>query len=64
MSAVCRSCKAPIVWMKTRDGKNAPADAASVTPEDSAACVPFDPKRHINHFATCPQSKDWKGKKR
>ena len=52
MSVPCRSCKAPIVWLKTSRGKNMPADASSVGVDD----VLFDPAKHISHFATCPNA--------
>jgi len=37
--------------MKTTAGKNIPVDPDSVDDEDE---TDFDPKRHISHFATCP----------
>jgi hypothetical protein len=58
----CRSCKAPIVWMLTSNGKKMPVDANSVIARDEPAFARFyEPKAgHISHFATCPQSKEWR----
>jgi hypothetical protein len=51
----CRSCSAPIYWVKTRAGKNMPVDADTATRGDTQ----FDPQAgHISHYATCPQAKD------
>lgn len=50
--AKCRSCQRPIVWLRTATGKSMPADASSVGPDDGL----FDPKKHISHFATCPNA--------
>lgn len=62
----CRSCRAKIIWMKTVNGKNIPVDA----PQDNDVFIDaldraagralegdiFDSKKHISHFATCPNS--------
>ena len=57
----CRSCNAEIIWMKTSKGKTAPVNADSVDEEDRRdPNTIFDPKKHMNHFATCPQSKQWR----
>lgn len=45
----CRSCGAPIVWIKTQLGKNMPVDPDDIGPEDEV----FDPAEHTSHFATC-----------
>lgn len=47
--AYCRSCKSPIVWMKTAAGKNMPVDPDDIDTEDEV----FDPQKHTSHFATC-----------
>lgn len=52
MSSTCRSCKAPIAWLKTRAGKNIPVDAASV---DDGGTI-YDSERHVSHFTTCPNA--------
>lgn len=52
----CRSCKAPIVWMWTKNNRKAPVDAESVGIKDDRL-TEFDPKRHVSHFATCPFAK-------
>ncbi|MFP4298669.1 MAG: hypothetical protein ACLFT0_12515 [Spirulinaceae cyanobacterium] len=42
----CKSCGAEIMWAKTQAGKFIPLDLAD----------------HVPHWATCPDSKNWKGK--
>jgi hypothetical protein len=46
----CRSCNARVIWFKTALGKNMPVDEGTVEQND----VILDMKRHISHFATCP----------
>jgi hypothetical protein len=48
----CRTCNAPIVWLKTPSGKNMPVDAGSVEPDDDR----YMAGKHVSHFATCPQA--------
>jgi len=48
--ARCRSCLAPIVWFRTISGFIIPINAGSVDSQDTQ----HDAKRHIAHFATCP----------
>jgi hypothetical protein len=57
----CRSddCRARIIWLKTRDGKNMPVDADSVEPEDDE----FDPDKHESHFASCKDASKFRKKK-
>jgi hypothetical protein len=50
----CKSCHAKIIWFKTAVGRNMPVDADTVEPEDNVE--ELDLRRHISHFATCPQS--------
>lgn len=70
----CRSCQAPIYWLKhAGTGKAAPIDAA---PAPGGNCLldraggtyrliaapnraTFAGQLHTNHFATCPQAKAW-----
>jgi len=54
----CGSCGAPIVWFRTKAGKRMPVDAASTVPTDAEHQL--DLKRHISHFATCPQGNQWR----
>lgn len=54
----CRSCQAEIVWLPTTKDKKAPVNAETVEVGDTL----FDPKKHMNHFATCPHAKQWKKK--
>lgn len=51
-SSPCRSCAAPIVWLKTASGKSMPVDAPSVQAGDTT----FDASRHVTHFSTCPNA--------
>jgi hypothetical protein len=48
----CKSCGANIVWFKTESGKAMPVDAETVGSGD----MHLDLKKHIPHFATCPQA--------
>jgi hypothetical protein len=56
------------VWLPTTHGKKAPVDFASLYDADrewlerEGGTLVFDPKRMLNHFATCPQAKQWKPK--
>jgi len=53
MTAECRSCGAPIVWVKTQAKKSMPVDAHTYDAEDGLA---FNHKKHVSHFATCPNA--------
>ena len=48
----CKTCRAQIIWFKTHDGRNMPVNADTV----EAADQELDLKRHVSHFATCPQA--------
>lgn len=52
----CRSCRAPIVWLLTVNGKRMPVNADTVRDED----VQFEAGRHVSHFATCEHSDQWR----
>jgi len=52
----CRSCRARIIWFETDAGKKMPVDADTVEPDD----FELDISRHVSHFATCPQSNQWR----
>lgn len=57
--AKCRSCRAPIVFLKRGDGRPHPVDAATCNIGDER----FETsKGHVSHFRTCPNADDWKGK--
>jgi hypothetical protein len=49
----CRSCKAPIVWIRTALGKRMPVNYERVN-----GCCP--PASGTSHFATCPNASDWR----
>ncbi len=53
MTAQCRSCEAPIVWVQTQSGKYMPVDAHSYDEGDGLV---FVKDKHISHFATCPNA--------
>lgn len=50
----CSSCRAPIVWFRTKNGKRMPVDAETTKPTDAEHQL--DLTRHRSHFATCPNS--------
>lgn len=65
----CRSCGAPIRWVKTMHGRNHPIDAMPVPDGDwvlrpSAmgtlmvryTLIQGDAERYTSHFATCPNA--------
>jgi hypothetical protein len=56
----CSSCGARIVWLVTKNLKHIPVDADTVNPGDEKLELP----RHISHFATCPDAKKFRRKKR
>lgn len=49
----CRSCNAPIVFLKTAKEKTIPVNAETVKPDDKLYDAKFG---HISHFATCPDA--------
>ena len=55
-TGVCRTCGAMIVWLRTRNDKWNPVDASTVAIGDKA----YEHGRHISHYATCPQAKQWR----
>jgi hypothetical protein len=63
--AHCKTCQAPIYWLKNRNsGKVAPIDAAPTTggkgnvtpnlPDGSYIIVKPGAGTHLNHFSSCP----------
>ena len=48
----CRSCRASIIWMKTVNGKNMPVNWTEEAQGDKV----FDHKKHVSHYATCPNA--------
>lgn len=55
----CSSCRALVVWFKTRLGNNMPVDANTVTPIDTVLELP----RHVSHFATCKNASQHRKRK-
>jgi hypothetical protein len=69
MADTCKSCSAPIEWVKSaRTGKAMPLD---IEPTDNGNLVVIDGVAHprlagdtkprrTSHFATCPQAESWR----
>ena len=69
--ATCRSCGAPILWIRTQDGKRMPLDANPLPHNvlggwiiDGPVGRPYEPlfdsparTRYQAHWATCPKAK-------
>lgn len=55
----CQKCKAPMVFLLTRNNRRIPIDASTVRAGD----VMFDHTRHVSHFATCPAAAHFRKKK-
>lgn len=49
----CSGCDALIVWFRTKSGKRMPVNAETTKPTDAEHQL--DLKRHVSHFATCPE---------
>lgn len=74
--AACRSCGAPMRFIRTRKGRAMPLDAepdpsgnvviadddvAEVFPDSYAAAEAWgDRPRYLPHHASCPQAGDWR----
>jgi hypothetical protein len=70
----CRSCSAPIVWIKLTGGRRMPIDPDPVEggnirawPERGTGEVlsatgieQADGPLYVSHFATCPQAGEWR----
>lgn len=73
MSAACKSCDAPIRWVRLRPGlKPHPVDETPkkvivlsevgvVAVIDNDAPVAKMVDGYTSHFATCPDADDWRG---
>ena len=59
MTACCRSCGAPIIWVRMETGRRMPVDADSLT---TVLVVSGDRTKGAmrtagtSHFSTCPQA--------
>lgn len=73
--AKCSSCGADIFWSVTSTGKKIPIDSEPrkdgnifISNESAVYITANSPEseattpRYVSHFATCPQSKDWRKK--
>lgn len=63
--SLCKTCQAPVLWVKTEGGKNIPLDGKKVANGNIdmigglAYVVPPDGSdRYISHFVTCPQAEE------
>jgi hypothetical protein len=56
--AHCRSCLAPICWLRTVSGKWMPVNAETAEEGDEV----FQHGKHVSHYATCPQGSRWRRK--
>jgi hypothetical protein len=74
-AAECRSCRAPIAWVKTARGKNMPIDLeptglgtwlleweGEVATAHKAVQSYAGPK-YTSHFSTCPDADKWRAPK-
>lgn len=71
MSATCRTCGAPIVWIVTPAGKAHPVDAKpekrwivqnEITDGPTAGLSGTLVDTYVSHFATCPQAAEHRRK--
>lgn len=53
----CRSCGAPLKWIKSANGKWMPCDAKSTSVVMATGQVVIG---HQSHFATCPDAGKWR----
>lgn len=51
-AVACKSCGAPVVWMRTANGRPLPLSVATIEERGGV-------KFAVAHFADCPQGKDW-----
>jgi len=61
----CRSCNARLAMIPTIHGKIAPVNFDSLTPQEVVDIEKgvgffFDNKKHMSHFATCPDAKRYR----
>ena len=67
----CKSCQAPITWVKTKAGKSMPLDEVptekgNMVCEDGKAFAVTEMDRSLgkqiytSHFATCPNADGWR----
>lgn len=69
----CRSCQAPIRWIRTPRGRAMPIDVDVITTDDARAILytldgTVVPRTagvlatgHQSHFVSCPQRAQWRG---
>lgn len=54
---ICRSCKAPIVWVRQPNGKNHPCDPPIVSVITAEGVLV---RGRRSHFSTCPDASKWR----
>jgi hypothetical protein len=57
MTARCRACKEPIVWLKTKEGKNMPVNdtAAARRYAESETLFEVGVEEIVPHWSTCTE---------
>ena len=50
---LCKKCGAPLLWIKTSSGANAPLDAVMIAGIDADGVAH---RIYLNHFSTCPKA--------
>lgn len=53
----CRKCGAPLTWIRTAAGKNAPLDAVTIEGLDADGA---HQRIRLSHFSTCPAAASFK----
>jgi len=66
----CKSCRRPIVWAETLNGKSMPIDGTvnDLTPvtsshDDGRIVFLLDSTINPSHFSTCPQAAQFRGRR-
>jgi hypothetical protein len=60
MSDTCRSCHAPVVWLRTASGKAMICDDTPTARAYQAAGKLYDRAATPPHWGTCPHAHTWK----
>jgi len=69
MKKYCKACNKEIYFLQTKNGKNIPVNAETLSEEEvkqiaNGEKVIFDSKRHISHFADCPEANKFRRNKK
>ncbi len=52
-NTLCKKCGAPLLWVKTATGANAPLDPVMIVGIDADG---ISHRVYLNHFSTCPKA--------